>query len=115
MLTALTRRVSRSLAACELTWLPRQSIDIDIAIAQHNQYERALTAMGVHVISLPEQPQLPDAVFVEDPLLVFDEAAIVTRMVSASRRAESDTLAKAIAPYRPIHRLTDPQRSKVET
>lgn len=108
MLTALTRAVSHTLGACELTWLSRQEIDINIAIEQHNEYERALIALGVRVISLPEQPEMPDAVFVEDPLLVLNEVAIVTRMGSVSRRAESDTLAEAISGYRPVRRLDPP-------
>ena len=105
MLTALTRAVSRSLASCELTWLPREVIDLDLANEQHKQYEQSLAAMGIRVISLPEQPELPDAVFVEDPLLVFDEVAIVTRMGSPSRRAESASLAEAIALFRPVRTL----------
>lgn len=108
MPTALTRAVSRSLAACELTWLSREAIDIDLAIAQHTQYECALRAMGLEVISLPEQPAMPDAVFVEDPLLVFDEVAIVARMGSPNRRAESESLAIAIASFRTVHRLGEP-------
>jgi dimethylargininase len=105
MLTALTRAVSRSLSSCELTWLSRQKIDIDLAIEQHKQYEKSLAAMGIRVISLPEQPEMPDAVFVEDPLLVFDEIAIVTRMGSPSRRAESESLAEAIAAFRSVRTL----------
>src|SRR5580704_15600153 len=108
MLTALTRAVSRSLASCELTWLDRREIDVELAIEQHKQYERSLASMGVRVISLPEQPDMPDAVFVEDPLVVVDEAAIVTRMGSLSRRAESDSLAEAISAYRPVRHLVDP-------
>jgi dimethylargininase len=108
MLTALTRAVSRSLSSCELTWLSRQKMDIDLAIEQHKQYEKSLAAMGIRVISLPEQPEMPDAVFVEDPLLVFDEIAIVTRMGSPSRRAESESLAEAIAAFRPVRRLLEP-------
>lgn len=108
MPTALTRAVSRSLASCELTWLTRREIDIDLAIRQHKQYEQSLAAMGVRVISLPEQPELPDAVFVEDPLLVFDEAAIVTRMGSPSRRAESASLAEAISAFRPVRHILEP-------
>jgi dimethylargininase len=108
MLTALTRAVSRSLAACELTWLARQKIDIPRAIAQHHDYERALTEMGVHVIALPEEPDLPDAVFVEDPLLVFDEVAILTRPGAASRRPEGASLKQAILPYRQVQRLQEP-------
>ena len=108
MLTAITRAVSRSLAACELTWLEREEIDIDLAVAQHHAYERALTQMGARVISLPEEPDLPDAVFVEDPLLVFDEIAIITRPGAQSRRAESESLAAAIAPFRTVHRMSEP-------
>jgi dimethylargininase len=108
MLIALTRAVSRSLASCELTWLDRREIDLELAIEQHKQYEIALTAMGVRVISLPEQPEMPDAVFVEDPLVVVGEVAIVTRMGSLSRRAESDSLADAISAFRPVRRILDP-------
>jgi len=108
LLHAITRAVSRTLASCELTWLPREPIDIDLAIAQHNEYERALIEMSVRVIFLPEQPNLPDAVFVEDPLLVFDEIAILTRPGAASRRAECDSLGEAIAPFRPVHRMAEP-------
>jgi dimethylargininase len=108
MLTALTRAVSRSLASCELTWLDRREIDIELAIEQHKQYERSLASMGVRVISLPERPDMPDAVFVEDPLVVVDEVAIVTRMGSLRRRAESDSLAEAISAYRPVRHLVDP-------
>jgi dimethylargininase len=108
MLTALTREVSRSLASCELTWLARGPIDVDLAIKQHTRYEEALEAMGVRVIALPEEPHLPDAVFVEDPLLVVDEIAIVTRMGAVSRRAESGSLAAAIAPYRPVRGMREP-------
>jgi dimethylargininase len=108
MPTALTRAVSRTLSSCELTWQSRREIDIELAIEQHRQYEQCLTAMGVRVISLPEQPEMPDAVFVEDPLLVFDEVAIVTRMGSLSRRAEGDSLAEAISAFRPVRRIPDP-------
>ncbi len=108
MLTALTRAVSRSLAQCELTWLSREKIDIELAAAQHERYEEALRSMGVRVISLPEQPDLPDAVFVEDPLIVTDEVAILTRMGAVSRHPEGASLEAAIAGYRPVRRLTEP-------
>jgi dimethylargininase len=108
MLTALTRAVSRSLGSCELTWRSREEIDIDAAIGQHEGYQDALTALGVRVISLPELPDLPDAVFVEDPLVVVDEVAIVTRMGSLKRRAESQSLAEAISEFRPVRSLRAP-------
>lgn len=108
MLTALTRAVSPSLESCELTWLPRERIDIARAIEQHHEYERALAALGLRVISLPAEPELPDATFVEDPLVVVDELAIVTRMGAASRRAEGESLAAAISPFRPVRTMREP-------
>lgn len=107
-LVALTRAVSRTLGSCQLTCLERQPIDIELAIAQHRNYERTLRDLGVRVISLPEQPDLPDAVFVEDPLVVFDELAIVAPMGCESRRGESESLAEAISPFRPVRRLREP-------
>ncbi|HWE51798.1 MAG TPA: arginine deiminase family protein [Bryobacteraceae bacterium] len=108
MLAALTRAVSPTLNACELTWHARQAIDIGLAQEQHRQYETALAELGLHLISLPAEPELPDAVFVEDPVLVLDELAILMRMGAASRRPETKSLAAAISPYRPLKELTDP-------
>jgi dimethylargininase len=108
MLAALTRAVSPTLESCELTWIPRQKIDLQLAIKQHHEYERALTEMGLHVISLPAEPDLPDAIFVEDPILVLDEIAILLRMGAVSRRPEAESLAAAISPYRPLRRMHEP-------
>jgi len=108
MLAALTRAVSPGLTACELTWIPRQPIDIDLAVAQHHEYERALAELGLRVISLPAEPEMPDSMFVEDPILVLDEVAILTRMGTASRRSEGESLAAAISPWRPVRRLLEP-------
>ena len=108
MLAALTRAVSPTLESCELTWVPREKIDIAKAVEQHHQYEQCLRELGLRVISLAAEPDLPDATFVEDPLVVVDELAIVTRMGALSRRGESESLAAAIAPYRPVRRIREP-------
>lgn len=108
MLAALTRAVSPTLESCELTWVSREKIDIARAFEQHLAYERCLSDLGLRVISLPAEPDMPDATFVEDPLIVVDGLAIVTRMGALSRRAESESLAAAIAPYRPVWRMREP-------
>lgn len=108
MLAALTRAVSPNLDSCELTFHARQKIDIDLAIAQHHAYERALAQLGLRIISLPAEPDMPDSMFVEDPVVVVDELAVITRMGTASRAGEGESLAEALSPYRPIHRLTEP-------
>jgi dimethylargininase len=106
-MTAITRAVSPTLASCELTWLPRQEIDIAKAISQHHNYERCLRDLGLRVISLPALPDHPDAVFVEDPAIVLDEIAIITPMGCESRRGERQSLAEALAAYRPVRWLRD--------
>jgi dimethylargininase len=94
MLTAVTRKVSPSMNRCELSYLDRVEIEIAKASDQHQQYEECLRAMGAEVISLPAEPELPDSVFVEDPAVVVDEVAILTRPGAESRRREGDTLAE---------------------
>ena len=77
MLTAITREVSSSLANCELSFIPRQPIDLAKARAQHHSYEGVLRNLGAQVVSLPEEPDLPDSMFVEDPAIVLDELAVI--------------------------------------
>src|SRR5580658_5433498 len=108
MFTAITRKVSPALASCELEFLPRTSIDLELASAQHAAYEAYLRECGARVISLPSEPLLPDSVFVEDPAIVLDEISVITRTGAASRRAEAESLATALAPYRKIARIEAP-------
>lgn len=110
MLTAITREVSQELAECELTWLDRQPIDIELARAQHKGYEAALTRAGARVVALPALDDHPDCAFVEDPALVLDEVAVITSMGAKSRRGERESLARAIAEFRPVLRMRAPAR-----
>lgn len=108
MLTAITRGVSPLLAECELTWLEREPIDIELAMAQHRGYEEALREAGARVIALPALNGQPDCVFVEDPALVLDEVAVITSMGAASRRGERASLAEALAAFRPVIHMREP-------
>jgi dimethylargininase len=105
---AITRAVSPTLASCELTHLDRQPIDIAKANQQHHAYEECLRELGLSVISLPAEPGYPDAMFVEDPVVVVDEAAVMARMGAASRRGEADSLARELARFRPLKWMRDP-------
>jgi dimethylargininase len=93
---------------CELTYRARQEIDIAAATAQHERYAQCLVSLGVCVIALPAEPEMPDAVFVEDPVIVLDEVAIVARAGAESRRGEAEGLARALAPFRPLRYLKGP-------
>ena len=108
MLIAITRQISPRFNECELTHLDRQPIDLDLARAQHHQYEAALRELGCEVISLPPEPDLPDSVFVEDAALVFDEVAVITRPGADSRKPEAAAVARALSPYRALFTVEAP-------
>jgi len=108
MLTAITRAPSPSLADCKLTFLPREPIDLAKARAQHHAYEQLLADLGVRLIRLPAEPQLPDAMFVEDPALVLDELAVIFPLGASSRRPEAPSLAAALRPFRELQYVTLP-------
>jgi len=102
MLTVVTRAVSPALARCELSFIPRQPIDLGIAQQQHHAYEKLLASLGARVISLPAEPELPDSMFVEDPALVLDELAVIFPLGTATLRREASTIAAALAPFRKL-------------
>src|SRR5262245_40192836 len=108
MPTAITRKVSRSIGDCKLTFLERKSIDARRARQQQQAYERCLTGLGVHVISLPEEAKMPDAVFVEDTAVVVDEVAVISRMGAAQRRPEVRNPAKVLSGFRPLKFMDTP-------
>jgi dimethylargininase len=105
---AITRPVSHSINNCALSFQARQPIDVAKAIAQHKAYQDCLTALDVQVVSLAAEPDLPDAVFVEDPAVVVDEVAIISIMGAPSRQPEVRSMVVALSRYRPIKQLVGP-------
>src|SRR5207249_6302540 len=108
MLTAITREVSGNINDCELSFHAREPIDVAKAIAQHKAYQDCLAELGVRVVSLSAEAELPDAVFVEDPAVVVDEVAVISIMGTPSRRPEARSLADALSHYRPLKFLVEP-------
>jgi dimethylargininase len=107
-LTAITREVSSSINDCQLSFHARQPIDVAKAISQHKGYQDCLAELGARIVSLPPEPDLPDAIFVEDPAIVVDEVAVISNMGAPSRRPEARSLTQALAPYRPLKFLAEP-------
>jgi dimethylargininase len=107
-LTAIVREVSSSINDCELSFHARQPIDVAKATVQHQAYRDFLAELGVRIVSLPAEPDLPDAVFVEDPAVVVEEVAIISNMGVSSRRPEATSLANALSHYRPLKFLAAP-------
>lgn len=105
---AIVRNPSAALRRCELTYLARAPIDLARAEAQHAAYVAALRTQSIDVVILPPEPDLADAVFVEDTAVVVEECAVVTRPGAESRRAEVDSVAAALEPFRPLVRMRSP-------
>lgn len=66
--------------------------DFSLALMQHQNYIRALEACGLEVIVLEADEALPDAVFVEDTAVVFEDCAVVTRPGAPTRRQETEAV-----------------------
>jgi dimethylargininase len=105
MRRAFTRAVSPRIAECALTHLERQPIDWARAAEQHSAYEQALAEAGFEIVRLPDLPDDPDAVFVEDAAILLGDHAVITRPGAASRAGEAEHAARDLAPYFTVHRL----------
>lgn len=109
-LVALTRAVSPAIDRCQLVHLERRPIDLDLAREQHRGYEAALREAECTVRTLPADPSLPDSVFVEDTAVVLDEVAVIARPGAESRQPETEPVARVLAGYRPLARITAPAK-----
>ncbi len=63
---------------------------------EHQAYARALAVCGLDLTMLDPLEDFPDALFVEDPALVFAEGAILLHPGAASRAAEGAYLRPAL-------------------
>lgn len=108
MAIAITREVSSRFNECEITHIDRTPIDVNLARTQHRKYIQALEKAGCQVIELPEEPDLPDSVFVEDTAFILPEVAVITRPGADSRKPETESIAQALTPYRPLVHVTEP-------
>ena len=104
---AFTRAVSPKLADCELTHLQRVPLDALKAAQQHAAYEAALLGAGSEVIRLPELPDHPDGVFVEDTAILLSGHAIITQPGAASRASETGSTAEGLAGDFELHRVKE--------
>ncbi len=108
MLLAITRDVSPRFNECEITHIDRSPIDVNVAQAQHQGYVQALKELGCAVLELPAEADLPDSVFVEDTAIVLPEVALITRPGADSRKPETESIARALRPYRELVFIESP-------
>src|SRR5436305_265862 len=85
---ALTRNLSNRIAQCELSYIGREPIDLEKARQQHLAYRDTLAGLGLRMLHLEDASDFADGVFVEDPAVVIDEAAVITRVARPDRARE---------------------------
>lgn len=86
---ALVRRPGPLLADGIVTHLERVPVDVDLALAQWAAYVETLRDEGWAISEVDAADDCPDAVFVEDAVVVFDDLAVIARAAASSRRRES--------------------------
>jgi dimethylargininase len=86
--TALVRRPGPWLAEGIVTHIERSPVDGDLAHTQWEGYCDALAAHGWDLVEVPPADHCPDAVFVEDTVVMFGSTAVITRPGADSRKPE---------------------------
>ena len=86
---ALVREPTDDLADGIVTHIERRPVDVDLARSQHAAYCEALKGAGWQLEYVEPAPGLPDAVFVEDTVVVVGSTAVITRSGAPERRPET--------------------------
>lgn len=71
-----------------MTHIDRTPVDVELARKQHDAYRRALATAGWQVREVEPAEEFPDAVFIEDALVVCADLAILTHSGAPERRGE---------------------------
>ena len=89
MTRALVRRPGPRLAEGLLTHLDRVPVDVELALRQWEGYVAALRDFGWETVEVPPADECPDAVFVEDTVVMYGDLAVVTRPGADERKPET--------------------------
>lgn len=79
--------------------------DYQKALQQHDAYIETLRGCGVDVTVLPADEAYPDSCFVEDPAILTEQCAVITRPGALSRRGETAAIEQAVAKFYPAEKI----------
>ncbi len=109
MAKALVRPPGPLLADGILSYIERRPVDVELARTQWAAYVAALESAGWNAVEIAPADGCPDAVFVEDTLVVHGGLAVVTRPGAEARRAELETAEAAVRALGfPVARIEEP-------
>ncbi|MGQ4912617.1 MAG: dimethylarginine dimethylaminohydrolase family protein [Candidatus Thorarchaeota archaeon] len=75
------------------------TLDLDLALRQHENYCHELEERGLDVIRLPPDASYPDSCFVEDTAVIHKSKALLTRMARPERRGEETSVHQVLKDY----------------
>jgi dimethylargininase len=84
----LVREPSSQLDDGIVTYVAREPVDFALAQRQWTTYVETVTSAGWQAIVVPLDAPCPDSVFIEDPVFVYRDIAILTRPSMLRRRFE---------------------------
>ena len=93
---ALVRRPGPRVTEGLLTHLDRVPVDPELAMKQWEGYAAALRAEGWDLIEVDPADECPDAVFVEDSVVVHRDLAVITHPGAPEREAETEGTERAL-------------------
>ena len=93
---ALVRRPGPLLAEGQVTHIERLPVDLRLAQRQWDGYVQAMHDSGWATAEVPAADDCPDAVFVEDAVVVYRNVAVITRPGAQSRRPEVHEVEKTV-------------------
>lgn len=105
---ALVRTPGDNYTSCLSSHPLHSTVNLEKAREQHAKYCDTLAELGLEVIHVPRDDELPDSCFVEDNAVVQNGKAIICRMAKESRRGEQPGVAAVLEEYMPVKWATEP-------
>jgi len=105
---AIVRSPPSSFRGCISSHPLLHTLDLTVAIKQHQEYCRTLNELGLEIIRLPVDEAHPDSCFVEDTVVIHRDKAVITRMAKESRRGEEEQVEEILREYKRLRRIQDP-------
>ncbi|MEM4486334.1 MAG: arginine deiminase family protein [Zestosphaera sp.] len=92
--SVIVRPPTKDLTKCVSTHPFKDTLDMNLALKQHEEYIKILREEGIHVYTLPQLEGSPDSVFIQDTAIVRSSKrqALISRFGEAKRRGEEDSV-----------------------
>ena len=104
---ALVRPPAETLERGVVRFIDRVPVDIDLARRQWAAYVDALNSNGWPTVALEQDDALPDSVFIEDAVVMFDDLAVITKPGEPSRSREIEATSAIVERLGiPVERIT---------